>query len=102
MSRVMAVFTWKGDTATLMDNYDRILAQVVAVSPARPVVHLASATDTGFQVMDVWDSEHLCRSMIDNPAFREKLAEYGLDDVTITVNPLHNLGWPVSEVPMYR
>lgn len=98
----MATFTWTGDTSELRGRYDRVLEHVVEVSPARPLVHLASDIDTGFRVIDVWDNEQVCRAMVDNPAFKETLAEYGLGEVDITIAPVHNLGWPVSAMPMYR
>lgn len=100
--RVMAVFNWTGDTDELRTRYDAVLSHVVAVSPARPIVHLASDTDTGFRVVDVWDNEQVCRAFLDNEAFHQKLAEHGLGEAEISVEPVYNLGWPVSASPLYR
>ena len=47
----------------------------VDISAARPLVHLAYSVDDGFQVVDVWSNEDMCRKMVDNPRFRELLGE---------------------------
>ena len=71
-------------------------------SPARPLIHLAYPVDDGFQVVDVWTDENICRAMVDNPRFRELLEEHGLGHAHIDIRPVHGLGWPISETPMYR
>lgn len=100
--RMMAYYTWPGNVEQRRIDYNRVLEHVVAVSPARPVIHLAWATPDAFHVVDVWDNEQILHSMVDNPKFREKLDEHGLGDADIDIVPLHNLGWPISASPMYR
>lgn len=95
-------FHWAGDTADLQERYDRVLEHVVAVSPTRPLVHLAVPADDGFRVHDLWTNEDVARRMLDNPEFRAKLEEFGLDHATIDVVSVHRMGWPMSTSPMYR
>ena len=57
MSSVMAVFDFHGDSDELAARYDTAIHQVVAVSSARPVIHLAVPREYGFMVVDVWSSE---------------------------------------------
>lgn len=98
----LVTFHWPGDSADMQARYDRVLEQVVAVSSARPMVHLAVPVDDGFRVYDLWSNEEIARRMLDNPDFQARLAEVGLDHGTITVTPVHRMGWPVSVSPMYR
>ena len=99
---VLAIYHWQGDSKELRQRYDTILHHVVDLSPARPLVHLAYPVDDGFQVVDVWTDENICRAMVDNPRFRELLKEHGLGHAHIDIRPVHGLGWPISETPMYR
>lgn len=98
----MVLFHWAGDSAEMQEHYDGVLEHVVNVSPARPLVHLASQVHDGFQVIDVWTNEQVARNMVENPAFREKLQDYGLAHATIEYVNVHNMGWPISASPMYR
>lgn len=103
MSDLMLVtFHWKGDSDDLQRRYDDVLNHVVDVSPARPLVHLAAPVDDGFRVWDLWTDEGIARKMVNNPSFRQKLEEYGLDHATIVFVSVHRQGWPVSQSPMYR
>lgn len=99
---VMASYTWRGDAEALRVCYDNILEHVVAISPARPIMHVAWASAAGFHVVDVWSNEQVCRAMTDNPEFQQKLVEFGLGGAEIDIVPVHNLGWPTSATPLYR
>lgn len=99
---VLAIFHWPGDSEEMRQRYDAVLHHVVDISAARPLVHLAYSVDDGFQVVDVWSNEDMCRKMVDNPRFRELLGEHGLGHARIDIRAVHRLGWPVSETPMYR
>jgi len=102
MSSVMAVFDFHGDSSDLAARYDDAIHRVVAVSSARPVVHLAVPREYGFMVVDVWNSEEAFRSFERNEDFRAVLADAGLPEPAIRLYPVHNLGWPVEALPLYR
>ena len=102
MSAVMAVLDFHGDSAELAARYDKAVHQVVAVSSARPLVHLAVPREYGFMVVDVWTSEEALRAFDENPEFRRVLHEAGMLEFKLRVYPLHNLGWPVEAMPLYR
>jgi hypothetical protein len=102
MSAVLAVFQFAGNSADLLDRYDKLLHRVVEVSSARPLIHLAIPVDAGLTVYDVWDSEEVFRSFYDNREFHDVLEQFGMANPTVDVHPVHNLGWPVSAVPLYR
>jgi hypothetical protein len=102
MSTVLAIFEFPGDSEDLRRKYDDLLLRVVEVSSARPVIHLAIPVDTGLNVYDVWDSEEVFRSFYENQEFLDVLEAFGMSDPTVSVHPVHNLGWPVSATPMYR
>jgi hypothetical protein len=99
---ILAMFHWIGDSEELRQRYDDVLDEVVAVSPARPMVHLAAPVADGFRVWDLWNNEDIARRMVENPAFRQKLEEFGLGDARIHFVPVHRMGWPMSASPMYR
>ncbi|HHV21884.1 MAG TPA: hypothetical protein GXZ30_10185 [Propionibacterium sp.] len=98
----MVTFHWKGDTEELQERYNKVLSHVVDVSPARPIVHLAAPVADGFKVYDVWTSEQVARNMVENPAFQQKLKDFGLGEVELQFTTVHRMGWPISESPMYR
>lgn len=98
----LVMFHWLGDSEELRQRYDDVLNHVVDVSPARPVVHLAAPVADGFRVWDLWSNEQIAHQMVENPAFREKLEEFGLGDAHIHFVDVHRMGWPMSESPMYR
>jgi hypothetical protein len=102
MSSVMAVFDFHGDSQELAARYDTAIHQVVAVSSARPVIHLAVPREYGFMVVDVWNSEEAMRAFEGNEDFRRVLRDAGLPEPTLRVYPLHSLGWPVDAMPLYR
>ena len=102
MSTVMAVFDFHGDTADLTARYDKLLNRVVEVSSARPVIHLAVPREYGLMVCDVWDDEAVLRAFVDNPDFHRVLEEFGMPDPQPRIFPVHNLGWPFPELPLYR
>jgi hypothetical protein len=102
MGTVMAVFDFHGDTADLTARYDKLLDRVVEVSPARPVIHLAVPREYGLMVCDVWDDEGVLRTFVDNPEFHRVLEEFGMPDPQLRIFPVHNLGWPFPELPLYR
>jgi hypothetical protein len=102
MSSVMAVFDFHGDSQELAAGYDTAIHQVVAVSSARPVIHLAVPREYGFMVVDVWSSEEAMRAFAANEDFRRVLRDAGLPEPTLRVYPLYSLGWPVDAMPLYR
>jgi quinol monooxygenase YgiN len=102
MSYVMAVFDFKGDTADLEARYDALIDEVVAMSPARPIIHLAVPREYGLMVADVWTDEAALRAFANNPRFQEILRRHEMPEERLRVFPVHRLGWPVSAQPMYR
>ena len=102
MGSVVAVFDFHGDSDDLAARYDQAVRKVVAVSSARPVVHLAVPREYGFMVVDVWSSEEALTAFQQNEEFRQVLAEAGLPEPKLRVYPLHSLGWPVDATPTYR
>jgi hypothetical protein len=99
---VMAVFDFQGDSDDLADRYNKVLAKVVAISSGRPMIHLAVPREYGFMVVDVWSSEDALRVFEGNEDFRRVLQESGLPEPKLRIYPLHNLGWPVDVMPLYR
>lgn len=99
---VMVVFDFHGDSDALAPLYDAVLHKVAAVSSGRPVVHLAVPREYGFMVVDVWNSAEALAAFEGNDDFRRVLAESGLPEPTIRKYPVHNLGWPVDAMPLYR
>lgn len=102
MSNVIVAFHWVGDPADLEERYNRVLGEVVEISPARPLIHVAVRSQDGFKVYDVWTDEGIARRMFENPAFQEKLTEFGLGNAEITLESVHRIGWPSADSPMYR
>lgn len=99
---VLAVFDFHGDSDELAACYDEVLRKVVAISSGRPIVHLAVPREYGFMVIDVWDSEEAFHVFEQNPDFRRVIAESGLPEFKLRIYPVHNLGWPVDVMPLYR
>jgi quinol monooxygenase YgiN len=99
---VIAVFDFHGDSEALAAAYDDVLRKVVAISSGRPIVHLAVPREYGFMVIDVWGSEEALHAFEENPDLQRVLAESGLPEYTLRIYPVHNLGWPVDVMPMYR
>jgi quinol monooxygenase YgiN len=102
MGYVMAVYDFHGDSAELAAEYDNVLRKVVAVSSSRPVIHLALPREYGFMVIDVWTSEEALSSFQKNEDFQRVLRESRLPEPKLRTYPIHNVGWPVDEMPMYR
>ncbi|MEB3022116.1 hypothetical protein [[Mycobacterium] crassicus] len=102
MGTVMAALDFHGDTKTLKECYDKALRHIVDISPARPVIHLAVPRDYGLMVCDVWDSEDAMRAFEHNPEIAKAIAASGLPEPTRRVFEVHNLGWPISAMPLYR
>lgn len=98
----MAVFDFIGETDELIHSYDELLDDVVAVSSARPLIHLAVPREYGLMVCDVWDTEDVCRRFLENSEFFAVLERHGMPEPRIRTFPVHNLGWPVSTMPLYR
>ena len=99
---VMAVFDFHGDAEALAPLYDDVLRKVVAVSSGRPLVHLAVPREYGFMVVDVWNSADAFAAFESNEDFRRVLRESGLPEPKVRIYPVHNLGWPVDAMPLYR
>jgi hypothetical protein len=90
---VLAIFTVKGDTQDLLARYDRAMARIIEVSPARPLSHACVPTDQGFRAYDVWESREVLQDFAENSLFRQTLAETGLPEPEVEVFPVHRLGW---------
>src|SRR6266853_512446 len=86
---VMAVFDFHGDSDDLADRYNKVLGKVVAISPGRPIIHLAVPREYGFMVVDVWDTEDAFRVFEQNPDFRRVMAEAG----RVAIDPISET-WP--------
>jgi hypothetical protein len=102
MGCVMAVYDFHGDSQQLAERYDDVLRKVVAVSSGRPMIHLAVPREYGFMVIDVWSDEAALATFQKNEDFQRVLRESGLPEPKLRTYPVHNFGWPVDEVPMYR
>jgi hypothetical protein len=98
----MAVYDFHGESADLAERYDAVLRRVVAVSSGRPIIHLALPREYGFMVIDVWSDEDALAAFTKNEDFQHVLREAGLPEPQLRTYPVHNMGWPVDEVPMYR
>lgn len=98
----MAVFDFHGDSDQLAALYDDVVHKVAAVSSGRPVIHLAVPREYGFMVVDVWTSAGAFGAFEKNEDFRRVLREGGLPEPEVRVYPVHNLGWPVEVMPLYR
>lgn len=99
---VMAVYEFHGDPAEMAARYDDVLRTVVAVSPGRPVVHLAALQEWGLMVIDVWTSAGAFAAFDGNADFRRVLAECGLPEPVLRTSAVHNTGWPAEALPLYR
>jgi hypothetical protein len=99
---VIAAFDFQGDSDQLAAAYDEVLRKVVAISSGRPIVHLAVPREYGFMVIDVWGSEEALHAFEQNPDLQQVLAESGLPEYQLRIYPVHNLGWPVDVMPLYR
>jgi hypothetical protein len=99
---VLAVFDFRGEPVELARRYDVALHEVAKVSSARPIIHLATPREYGFMVADVWDNEDVLRNFVDNEEFRHVLRDNGMPEPELRVYPIHNLGWPVDVLPLYR
>ena len=53
-------------------------------------------------VVDVWTSEEALRAFDANSGIRGILSDAGLPEYKLRVYPVHNLGWPVDAMPLYR
>jgi hypothetical protein len=102
MTSVMAVFEFHGDPEELATRYDDAIHKVVAVSSARPIIHLAVPREYGFMVVDVWSSQKALEVFEQNEDFRQALQDSGLPQPKLRIYPVHSLGWPVDAMPMYR
>jgi hypothetical protein len=102
VSSVLAIFEFTGEIEDLRSRFDGLLHRVVEISSGRPIIHLAVPVPTGLNVYDVWDSETAFRSFSENPDFLDALEAFGMSNPKVTVLPVHNVGWPVSGMPLYR
>jgi len=102
MGCVMAVYDFKGDSQELAKRYDDVLRKVASVSSGRPMIHVAVPREYGFMVVDVWSDEAALAAFQKNEEFQRVLREGGLPEPTLRTYPIHNFGWPIDEVPMYR
>jgi hypothetical protein len=99
---VAAVFDFRGDPVELAARYDVAVRRVAEVSSARPVIHLAMPREYGLMVVDVWSSLAALEAFESNEEFRRVLHESGLPEPELRIYPVHNLGWPVDAMPIYR
>ena len=91
MSAVMAVLDFHGDSAELAARYDKAVHDVVAVSSARPLLHLAVPREYGFMVVDVWTSEEVLRAFVESDEIRRVLREAGMPEPRLRVYPAESV-----------
>jgi hypothetical protein len=81
---------WAGITS---DQYDTVMAslELDANPPAGGVLHLASVTDEGLHVCDVWQTEQAFQGFLEQRLMPivEQLKLEGKPEITLM--PLHNL-----------
>ena len=99
---VTAVFDFRGDPDELAACYDVAVRRVAEVSSARPVLHIAVPREYGLMVVDVWTSLAALEVFESNEEFRRALRGSGLPEPELRIYPVHNLGWPVDVMPLYR
>ena len=81
---------WPGLTS---DQYDAVMAKLGldANPPAGAVLHVASETDQGIDVFDVWQTEQAFSSFLEQ-RWLPVVSELGITgEPQITIVPLHNL-----------
>lgn len=102
MTTVLTVLDFHGDSQELKASYDKAVLRIADISPARPMIHFAAPREYGLMVCDVWDSEEGLKTFQQNPQIAKVIAESGLPEPKYRTFEIHNLGWPVSALPMYR
>ncbi len=90
---VLATFTVKGDTEELLERYDAAMPRIIEVSPGKPLSHVATPTDGGIKIFDVWESEKELNDLAQNPRFYQVLQETGLPEPEVEVAPVHRFNW---------
>ena len=102
MSAVMAVLDFHGDSADLAAaRYDHAVHDVVAASSARPLMHLRCPASTASWSSTCGPPRRYCGRST-RTTIRRVLREAGMPEFKLRVYPVHNLGWPVDAMPLYR
>jgi quinol monooxygenase YgiN len=79
-----------------LEHYDAVSERTGTDKPDGVHVHIVGATDGGFTVIEVWDSEeHINRYMEQGlgEAIQEVMAEAGVPEPRITQFEVHKLNW---------
>lgn len=87
---VAMLMHWPGVTS---DQYDAVMAKLGldANPPAGAVLHVASETNHGIEVFDVWQTEQAFSSFLDQRLL-PVVSELGITgEPQISIVPLHNL-----------
>jgi len=102
MATILTVLDFHGDAHQLKACYDKALLKVAEISSARPMIHFATPRDYGLMVCDVWESEIALATFRRNREIEKVLTASGLPEPKYRTFEIHNLGWPISAMPMYR
>jgi quinol monooxygenase YgiN len=79
-----------------LEHYDAVTERTGTDKPDGVHVHIAGATEDGFTVIEVWDSEeHIDRYMEQGlgEAIQEVMQEAGVPEPKITQFEVHKLNW---------
>lgn len=75
-----------------LEQYDQVNEQLGSEKPEGVHVHIAGGTESGLQVIEVWDSpEHIERYM--ERGLGQAMQEAEIPEPTITEFEVHNLDW---------
>lgn len=75
-----------------LEQYDQVNEQLGSGKPEGVHVHIAGRTESGLQVIEVWDSsEHIERYM--EQGLGQAMQEAEIPEPTITEFEVHNLDW---------
>jgi hypothetical protein len=77
---VLAIFRWRGDSASLLATVDKELENPVARDRPRRQLHVRAGTDDGMVIVDLWDSREGFEEMMNDPEFQENLKRSGTPD----------------------
>jgi hypothetical protein len=99
MDAVMAVFTVEGDTARLLEAYDRALPELQAAADelGSPDIHICTPSESGLTIVDVWASGNALTRFSEHPRFAQIIRQAGLPEPSgVKVSPVHAVGWPAT------
>lgn len=94
---VAVMLTWKGLT---IEDYDRVLAdlRLDADKPAGGILHWAGPTDSGVQIVDIWESAEQFERFGEE-RLAPVLERQGItSEPDVTIVPIHNIFAPGVEL----